>query len=57
MFLKPRKTTTIELTIKVPDLVFYDESKKGWNIEAGEFVLHIGNASNNILQKIKITVQ
>jgi len=56
VFLKPGETKTIELTIKVADLAFYDEVKTG-NVEAGEFVLHIGNSSNNILEKIKISVQ
>jgi len=41
----------------VADLAFYDEVKKDGNVEAGEFVLHIGNSSNNILEKIKISVQ
>jgi beta-glucosidase len=41
----------------VVDLAFYDETKKAWNVEAGEFVLQIGNSSNNIAQKIKIEVQ
>jgi len=57
VFLKPGETKTIELTIKVADLAFYDEVKKDWNMEAGEFVLHIGNSSNNILEKIEISVQ
>ncbi|MEO6734519.1 MAG: glycoside hydrolase family 3 C-terminal domain-containing protein [Ferruginibacter sp.] len=57
VFLKPGEAKTIELTIKVADLAFYDDVKKEWNVEAGEFVLHIGNSSNNVLQKIKITVQ
>ena len=57
VFLKPGETKTIELTIKVADLAFYDEVKKDWNVEAGEFVLQIGNSSNNILQKTKISVQ
>ena len=56
VFLKPGETKTIELTIKVADLAFYDEVKKAWKVEAGEFVLHIGNSSTNIFQKIKIAV-
>jgi beta-glucosidase len=57
VFLKPGETKTVELTIKVADLAFYDETKKGWNVEAGEFVLHIGNSSRNISKSVKITVK
>lgn len=57
VFLKPGETKTIELIIKVADLAFYDEVKKDWNVEAGEFVLHIGNSSNNISEKIGIAVR
>jgi beta-glucosidase len=57
VFLKPGETKTIELTIKVADLAFYDESKKGWNAEAGEYILHLGNSSRDIFQKVKISVR
>ena len=57
VFLKPGETKTIELIIKVADLAFYDEVKKDWNVEAGEFVLQIGNSSNNISEKIRIAVR
>lgn len=57
VFLQPGESKTIELNIKVDDLAFYDEAKKAWNVEAGEYVLKIGNSSRNILKAIKITVQ
>jgi beta-glucosidase len=57
VFLKPGETKTIELTVKVADLAFYDETKKAWNVEAGEFILHIGNSSNNISKTAKISVR
>jgi beta-glucosidase len=57
VFLKPGESKTIELTIKVADLAFYDESKKDWNVEAGEFVLQIGNSSRNISKSVKIAVK
>jgi beta-glucosidase len=57
VFLKPGESKTIELTIKVADLAFYDETKKAWNVEAGEFVLHLGNSSRNISKSIKISVK
>jgi beta-glucosidase len=57
VFLKPGESKTIELTIQVGDLAFYDETKKAWNVEAGEFVLHIGNSSGNMSKSVKISVR
>lgn len=57
VFLQPGETKTIELNVKVSDLAFYDETKKGWNVESGEFILQLGNSSRNILQKTKINVR
>jgi len=57
IFLKPGETKTVELQVKVADLAFYDESKKAWNTEAGEYVLQLGNSSRNIFQKVKISVK
>lgn len=57
IFLKPGETKTIEMQVKVADLAFYYESKKGWNTEAGEYILQLGNSSRNIFQKVKISVK
>ena len=43
--------------VKVDDLEFYDESKKAWNAEAGEYILQVGNSSRAIFQKVKISVK
>jgi beta-glucosidase len=57
VFLQPGETKTVELNIKVADLAFYDETKKSWNVEAGEFVLQLGNSSRNISKTVKISVK
>jgi beta-glucosidase len=57
VFLQPGETKTVELDVKVADLAFYDETKKGWNTEAGEYILQLGNSSRNIIQKVKISVK
>jgi len=57
VFLHPGETKTIDLMVKVSDLAFYDETKKAWNVEAGDFVLHIGNSSRNISKSVKISVK
>jgi len=57
IFLKPGETMTVVMPVKVADLAFYDESKKGWNTEAGEYILQLGNSSRTIIQKVKISVK
>jgi len=57
IFLNAGETKTIEMQVKVADLAFYDEAKKGWNTEAGEYVLELGNSSRNIIRKAQITVK
>jgi len=57
VFLRPGETKTIELNVKVADLAFYDEAKKAWNVEPGEFVLQAGNSSRNISKAVKIFVK
>ena len=57
IFLKPGETKTVEMQVKVADLAFYDETKKAWNAEAGEYILQLGNSSRSIIQKVKISVK
>lgn len=57
VFLQPGETKTVEMDLKVADLAFYDERKKDWNVEAGDFILHLGNSSSHISQKLKVTVK
>jgi len=56
VFLHAGETKTIELEVKVADLAFYNEEKKAWNVEAGEFVLQIGNSSRSISSSVTISV-
>lgn len=57
VFLRPGETKTVELLVKVADLAFYDETSKSWNVEAGDFILHIGNSSRNISASVNIVVK
>ncbi len=57
IFLQPGETKSIEINLKVTDFAFYDEHKKDWNLEAGEFILQLGNSSSNISQKLRIIVK
>jgi beta-glucosidase len=57
VFLQPGETKTVELDVKVGDLAFYDETKKAWNTEAGQYILQLGNSSRNISKTVKILVK
>jgi beta-glucosidase len=57
VFLQPGETKTVDLKIKVGDLAFYDEAKKSWKVETGEFILQLGNSSRNISKTVKILVK
>ncbi|SDP54326.1 beta-glucosidase [Mucilaginibacter sp. OK268] len=57
IFLNPDETKIVELDVKVSDLAFYDEGKKSWNTEAGEYILQLGNSSRNISKTVKIRVK
>ena len=54
VFLKMGETKKIEIEIKAKDLAFYDIKEADWSIEQGKYILHIGNSSTNIADKIEI---
>jgi beta-glucosidase len=57
VFLKAGEQKTVELKVKVTDLAFYDEKTSAWKVEAGEFVLHLGTSSKNIVDSQSIQVK
>ncbi len=50
------KSKKIEIKIGVNKLAFYDEKKSDWDIEKGEYIVYVGNASDNIYKELKITI-
>ena len=54
--LKKGETQLVTISIPVETLAFYDESISDWNIETGAYDVYIGNASNNISKKLKVSV-
>ncbi|MCB0586406.1 MAG: glycoside hydrolase family 3 C-terminal domain-containing protein [Phaeodactylibacter sp.] len=48
---------SVEISIDVEGLAFYDESIAGWNLEKGTYIIYIGNASDNIFQQLEIVIQ
>jgi beta-glucosidase len=56
-FLKAGEVQTIELSIKVRDLAFYNEKTKDWIVEPGEFILQNASASNDVKTSIAVQIQ
>ena len=54
VFLEPGETKTVEMFVNNRGLAFYDVESKAFVVEAGEFEVHIGNASDNIWETAKI---
>ncbi|WP_211093216.1 beta-glucosidase [Flammeovirga agarivorans] len=46
----------IEMSINIDDLKYYSEEDKEWKLEEGQYMVYVGNSSDNIIKKIKITV-
>ena len=54
--LAPGETKEVRLTIGRDALSFYDDKAGRWTAEPGKFEALIGNASNNITQKVEFTL-
>ena len=50
------KSKKIEIKIGVNKLAYYNEKKSDWDIEKGEYIVYVGNASDNISKELKITI-
>ncbi len=57
VYIEKGGTAKVEISIDIKDIAYYDETLKSWNIEKGDYEIHVGNASNNIVKKLKITVK
>ena len=55
--LEPGETKHVSFTLKNEDFSYWDETKKDWSIEAGEFEIMIGSSSEKINLKTSLTVQ
>ncbi|MCK5342253.1 MAG: fibronectin type III-like domain-contianing protein, partial [Candidatus Heimdallarchaeota archaeon] len=56
VFLEPNETKSVLIEIRGKDLAFYDVSSNDWNLEKGDFILHIGSSSRDLHLEKKITV-
>ncbi|MCL5128313.1 beta-glucosidase [Algibacter sp. L4_22] len=51
------ESKNVSISIPVSSLAYYNESISDWSIEKGDYLIYVGNASNNISKTIKISVQ
>lgn len=56
-YLNPNETQTVCFTIGKDALSFYDDTKKKWVAESGQFIARIGDSSQNIRYSIKFNLQ
>jgi beta-glucosidase len=54
--LDPGENVSSTISIPISSLAFYDESISAWKIEKGDYIIYVGNASDNISKKIKIKI-
>ena len=54
VYLEPGEVQTVELILPNRAFTFYDVESKAFIVEEGEFEIHVGGASNRILQSAKI---
>ena len=51
------ETSQVEINIAIADLAFFNEDIDDWEIEKGDYVVYVSNASDRIFKKIKILVE
>ncbi len=55
--LKSGETKTVELSVKVKDLAFFNDKTHSWTVEPGEFVLYNAASAAEIKSTVKIQVK
>lgn len=56
VFLKPGESQTVTLELPAHAFEYYDEAKKGWVLEPGQFEVRVGSASDDIRQTGSLTL-
>ena len=54
--LKPGETRTVFFVTDRRALSFWDETTGGWKAEPGDFIAHVGDASDRLACKIKFSL-
>lgn len=54
--LKSGEASLVKIKVPLSSLAFYDETLSNWNLESGDYLVYVGNASDNIFETAKIKV-
>lgn len=57
VWLQPGESKDVDITIDNSALSFYDETTQSWVSESGDFIALIGNAADNLTQKVKFALK
>lgn len=57
VYLQPGETKTVNIVIDRSALSFYDDRIHAWTAEPGEFLVQVGNSSDNICSKLKFRLK
>lgn len=57
VWLQPGESKDVDITIDNSALSFYDEATQSWVSENGDFIALIGNAADNLTQKVKFALE
>lgn len=57
VFVKEGENESFDILIKCSDLAYYDETISNWSLEKGNYIIYVGNASNNISKEIEISIK
>ena len=56
VFLEKGNHKTVSISIDASELAYFNTEKSDWSVEDGNYYLYVGNASNNITEKIKFSL-
>ena len=57
MFLKPGQKKWVEIPVPVKDLAYFDDFRRAWVVEPGEFELRIGASSRDSRDRVTVSVE
>ncbi|KAI8675710.1 Beta-glucosidase [Fusarium keratoplasticum] len=57
VFLKPGEEQTLQLSVAMRDLAYYDEALGRWVVQAGEYDFLLASSASDILEVVPVTVE
>lgn len=57
VFLKAGETKTVDLTVPVKDLAFFDDKAHNWTVESDQFILHCAASSADVKSSVAVKIK